>query len=149
MLYTASELLGEAHKGGTPGIARFHPGDLDPGSDPDYPEYDDEGNQYHEPPQTVQEGWSDKLVPGLRDSIASEGVRRPVKLHLGPEEIGGEEDDLGTRSWNKGYQTGTVMNGHHRIRSAHAANPNTLVPVVWDDTEVPGTDFRVDPNERQ
>ena len=56
----------------------------------------------------LKETKSDDIHPDLHGSIASEGVKRPVRIHV---------------------EDGTILDGHHRIAAAADIDPKMEVPV--------------------
>lgn len=57
----------------------------------------------------------------IAQDIAAQGIKNPVRLYGGPEKV----------SETHTLPTGMIMDGHHRAISAHHADPNTEVPVMW------------------
>jgi hypothetical protein len=73
---------------------------------------------YHNADTTSDQLTTDIYGISLHGSIASEGVKEPVRL-----------------MWD-GREVPTVAQGHHRIAAAHNIDPEMLVPVMhYDDDE--------------
>lgn len=72
-------------------------------------------------PETDDQLWERKLDEahddGLYDSVASEGVRHPIRLGRSRN----QNDDL------------EVVGGHHRLAAATDIDPHRLVPVLHDE----------------
>jgi hypothetical protein len=123
MFHTARELRGGS-------VGKFLPSDkesIDEGYDPDT-------GDFHEiRKETDEEAWERKSVEsdmiGLTEHIKEHGgVERPVDLALGDPLLGRE--------------TGTIMNGMHRVAAQHDVNPDALMPVSWTNRMYPGSEGR-------
>lgn len=122
MFHTARELRGG-------GVGKFLPADMEEVEDYDSDELDSDGT-YKMRPETEDEAWERKgeeaEMSGLTEHIAEHGgVARPVDLSVGDRLVG--------------HETGTIMNGHHRVAAQHDVNPDALVPVNWTNRAFPGS----------
>jgi len=66
----------------------------------------------------LKESSSYKYLTPLPESIAQEGVNRPVEL-------------VNYKHPFTGKQVAYVGNGHHRVVSAHSVKPDSLIPVTF------------------
>ena len=111
MFHTARELQ-------SGGVGKFLPSDLKT----ERTDIDHKTGKILKVRESEESGWERKLAEadesGLTEHIEEHGgVARPVDLHVGDSLIGRE--------------TGTIMNGHHRIAAQHDVNPDALIPVHW------------------
>ena len=110
------------------GIGRHNPGDL-------HESTFDEGGLYVERLEHPHEMWDRKLEDshgsGVHELVGREGVRRPVRLNAGlPAD---PTKPPSARHLSQPIERGTIMDGHHRIASAHDIDPHTEVPITWSE----------------